>query len=97
MSNPVQAPNRPVHVIGATGRSGLALCRALLAEQVAVVPVVRSAPKWAATNLPALPRVAELGDAAALQAALRDAIAIVSTVHASHAAAIIAAAPRTRR
>ena len=31
----------PVHVIGASGRSGAALCRALLADGVRVVPVVR--------------------------------------------------------
>ena len=61
----------PVHVIGATGRSGLALCRGLLAEGIPVVPVVRNPEKWAAAGLPGGARRADLRD----QKALRDALA----------------------
>jgi hypothetical protein len=32
-----------VHVIGASGRTGTALCRSLLADGVPIVPVVRDA------------------------------------------------------
>jgi nucleoside-diphosphate-sugar epimerase len=82
-----------VHVIGASGRSGAALCRALSAAGAAYVPVVRSAENWAATSLPAAPRVADLTNPAALQKALADATHIVSTAHARHAPAILAASP----
>jgi uncharacterized protein YbjT (DUF2867 family) len=82
-----------VHVIGASGRSGAALCRSLIADNVAVVPVVRDAAKWAAQGIAGTPRVADLGDTAALHDALDGATSIVSTAHARHAAAVIAAAP----
>ena len=83
----------PVHVIGASGRSGAALARALLEAGIPVVPVVRDAARWAATGLPGTPRVADLTDAAALRAALAGAARIASTAHARHAPAILAAAP----
>ena len=40
-----------VHIIGASGRSGVALCRSLLADGVSFVPVVRNAAKWTATGI----------------------------------------------
>lgn len=86
-----------VHVIGASGRSGAAVCRALLAERITPVPVVRSPARWAATGIPGAPRIADITDPAALRAALRDANDIVSTAHARHAAAILAAAPQGAR
>ena len=86
-----------VHVIAATGRSGLSLCRALAARGVDVVPVVRSPEKFAATALPFAPRAADLGDAAGLAAALADASHIASAAHARHARAIVAAAPAGAR
>lgn len=86
-----------VHVIGASGRSGAALCRALIADNIAVVPVVRDAAKWAAQGIALAPRIADLADPAALRAALHDASAVVSTAHARHAAAVIAAAPPDAR
>jgi uncharacterized protein YbjT (DUF2867 family) len=86
-----------VHVIGASGRSGLALCRALMARGVDVVPVVRDAGKFGASGLPFVPRQADLGDAATLAAALADATRIASAAHARHAGAIIAAAPAQAR
>lgn len=77
-------------MIGASGRSGAALCRALGDR---VVPVVRSPAKWSALGLPGAARTADLGDPGALAAALRDATHIVSCAHARHAQEVIAAAP----
>jgi uncharacterized protein YbjT (DUF2867 family) len=83
----------PVHVIGASGRSGLALCQSLLADGIPVVPVVRNPAKWAACGLAGEVRLADLRAPAALGAALAGATRIVSCAHARHAAAIISAAP----
>ena len=54
-----------VHIIGASGRSGVALCRSLLADGVPFVPVVRNAAKWAATGIGVAARIADLADAGA--------------------------------
>jgi uncharacterized protein YbjT (DUF2867 family) len=83
----------PVHVIGASGRSGLALCRSLLADGIPVVPVVRNPAKWEAAGLAGEPRQADLRAPAALRDALAGATRIVSCAHARHTPAIIAAAP----
>ena len=83
----------PVHVIGASGRSGLALCRSLLADGIPVVPVVRNPAKWEDGELAGTPRQADLRQPDALRAALAGATRIVCCAHARHAAAIIAAAP----
>jgi uncharacterized protein YbjT (DUF2867 family) len=87
----------PIHIIGASGRSGATLCRALLMEGAAPVPIVRNTDNWAATGIALSPRIADLTDPAALRAALADATAIVSTAHARHAAAVIAAARTNAR
>lgn len=87
----------PVHVIGASGRSGQALVRALLAGGRTVVPVVRSAARWQATGLGLPPRLADLHDRQALRAALDGAGRIVSTAHARHAGAVLDAAPPAAR
>jgi nucleoside-diphosphate-sugar epimerase len=79
----------PVHVIGATGRSGAALLHAL---GDAAVPVIRNPARWQPRR-GAAPRIADLTDAASLGAALSDAATIVSTAHARHTAALLAAAP----
>ncbi|HEY4042055.1 MAG TPA: NAD(P)H-binding protein [Rhodopila sp.] len=85
-----------VHVIGATGRSGLTLCRSLLRDRVPVVAVVRDLAKWIAAGLPMeAARSADLGDAMALRAALAGATRVVSCAHARHTQAIIAAAPES--
>ncbi|HEY8610196.1 MAG TPA: NAD(P)H-binding protein, partial [Roseomonas sp.] len=84
----------PVAVIGASGRSGSALCRALLAEGLDFRPVVRNPARWAATGLPGEPRLADLRDPAALRAALAGAGRVASCAHARHAPAILAAAPQ---
>src|SRR5271166_988677 len=86
-----------VHVIGASGRTGLALCRTLLADGIPVVPVVRNPAKWAAGGLEGQARQADLRQAEALRAALSDAGRIVSCAHARHAPAILAAAPHSAR
>jgi nucleoside-diphosphate-sugar epimerase len=83
----------PVHIIGASGRSGLALSRSLLEDGIQVVPVVRSTAKWLASGLPGEARQADLRAPDALRAALADARRIVSCAHARHAASIIEAAP----
>jgi nucleoside-diphosphate-sugar epimerase len=86
-----------VHVIGASGRSGAALCGALAAAGHGYVPVVRSVEKWARLGLPGVPRPAELGDATSLRAGLWGAEWVVSCAHARHAGAILAAAPAGAR
>nr|WP_321984181.1 NAD(P)H-binding protein [uncultured Lichenicoccus sp.] len=81
-----------VHVIGASGRSGAALCRALLAAGVAVAPVVRNLERWRATALPGDARLADIEAPEALRPALSDATHIVCTAHARNAGRVIEAA-----
>ncbi len=88
--------NGAIHVIGASGRSGTALCRSLLADAVPYVPVVRSAARWAAAGLPGTPRIADLKQPS-LGVVLRGADRIVSCAHARHIPAILAAAPDASR
>ena len=90
-------PTGPVHVIGASGRSGLALCRALAADGVPVVPVMRDAGKWRAAGVAAEPRIADLTDSTALRTALVGATRIVSCAHARFAPAVLAAGPPDAR
>ncbi len=80
-------------VVGAAGRSGAALCRALASRGTPFVPVVRNAAKWAALGLPGTPRLADLRDPEALRAALAGATQVASAAHARWAGAILAAAP----
>jgi uncharacterized protein YbjT (DUF2867 family) len=86
-----------VHIIGASGRSGIALCRSLSTDGVAFVPIVRNATKWDAAGIDVPARVADLTNMARLRAALRDATRIVSCAHARHTAAVLAAAPSDAR
>ncbi len=83
----------PVHVVGATGRSGLAVCRALQAAGIPIVPLVRSLAKWNATGraegLEGEPRAMELTDHFSLTVALRDAVRLVSCAHARHTQALV--------
>ncbi|MEO3475245.1 NAD(P)H-binding protein [Roseomonas sp. CAU 1739] len=81
-----------IALVGATGRSGAALARALAEAGIAFIPVTRSAAKWAALGLPGEARLADLRDAAALKRALAGADRVVSTVHARWAPALLAAA-----
>jgi nucleoside-diphosphate-sugar epimerase len=86
-----------VHVIGASGRSGLALCRALSADGVEIVPVVRDAAKWAAGGIASAPSVADLTDADGLRMALHGAARVVSCAHARFAPSVLAAGPADAR
>jgi len=83
-------------VIGASGRSGAAVCRSLLADGVPFVPVVRDRARWAATGLPGEPRVADL-ETGGLAAALAGAARVASCAHARHIPAILDAAPNGAR
>ena len=89
-------PSR-VHVIGASGRSGAALCRSLLADGVECVPVVRDQAKWTATGIGAAAHIADLTDAVRLCDALAGATRIVTCAHARHTAAVLAVAPPDAR
>ncbi|GAN63592.1 NADH-ubiquinone oxidoreductase 39-40 kDa subunit [Acetobacter indonesiensis NRIC 0313] len=84
-----------VHVIGASGRSGAALCAALQAEGRAVIPLVRN--PAAAASLPNARLIDLTGPEASLRAALADATTIVCTAHARNIPALIAAAPTTTK
>lgn len=86
-----------VHVIGASGRTGAALCRALAASGRGFVPIVRDPARWAAHGLRASPRTADLTDPAALRAALVDAAVVVSCAHAQHTEQLLAASPVAAR
>lgn len=89
-------------MIGASGRSGASLVRALLARGVAVQPVARDTVRWRAAGIPAHPLlrklvVADLHDHAALKAALAGAVRVVSTAHARTTHLLLAAAPAGAR
>ncbi len=84
-------------VIGASGRSGLALCRTLAAEGTGFTAVVRNPDKWHAAGLPGAVRTADLRHSAALEQALRGAELVVSCAHARHSAAILRATPAPTR
>ncbi len=86
-----------VHVIGASGRSGAALCRRFACDGVRFVAVVRDAARWAAAGVAGEVRVADLGDAGALREALAGADWVVSCAHARFAGAVLAAAPAGAR
>ncbi|MGI4746738.1 MAG: SDR family oxidoreductase [Janthinobacterium lividum] len=83
----------PVHVIGANGRSGQALVRALLDRGATVVPVVRSVDRWRAAGIQLPPRIADLEDRTALATALAGASRVVSTAHARYAGLVLDAGP----
>jgi nucleoside-diphosphate-sugar epimerase len=84
----------PVHVVGASGRSGAALSRVLGSR---IVPVVRDAAKWAALGFGVTPMIADLTDPLSLASALREATHVVSCAHARFASQLIAAAPEEAR
>nr|WP_314071322.1 NAD(P)H-binding protein [uncultured Roseococcus sp.] len=79
-----------IAVIGASGRSGSALCRALREPFRAVV---RSTAKWQALGIDAPAALADLQDPASLRAALAGASVVISCAHARNIPAILAAAP----
>lgn len=89
--------NVAIYVIGASGRTGTAICRALLERGNHVCPVVRDPARWQATGLPGVPMIADLMDAPSLRQALAPAQIIVSAAHARHTKSILAAAGRAEK
>ncbi|EUK19375.1 SDR family oxidoreductase [Commensalibacter papalotli (ex Servin-Garciduenas et al. 2014)] len=84
-----------IHVIGASGRSGLALIKELQNHGCTVIALVRSPEKWQQTNIDCEFRIIDLkGPLSLLTSALQDATHIVSTAHARHASIIIKAGPK---
>lgn len=94
-----QDPLPPVvHLIGASGRSGAALTRALAARGVNVIPLVRDPAKFSALGFSFPPRRIDLTrPAEELREALADAAVIVNTAHARHTETLLAAAPPEAR
>lgn len=86
-----------VHVVGASGRSGSAVARAVLVAGGDVVPVVRDGMRWTTTGIGRTPRIVDLRDKIGLAAVLADAEHVVSCAHARHTGAILAAAPSRAR
>jgi nucleoside-diphosphate-sugar epimerase len=86
-----------VHVIGATGRTGAVLCRALLDAGNQVVPVVRDADRWRALGLAGTPVVADLAEVPGLARALAGAERVVSVSYAVWTGQVLAAAPAGAR
>ncbi|WP_306309437.1 SDR family oxidoreductase [Acetobacter oeni] len=102
-----------MHVIGAGGRSGAALCRTLLVQGNNIIPLIRN-PERYRTGLAGVglspgehmagggslrkPRIVDLtGPANTLKAALTDAAIVVCTAHARNIPAILNAAPPEAR
>lgn len=84
-----------IAVIGASGRSGSALCRSLLAQNCQIIAVVRDPTKLApdiAQRCYAI-KQANLTDPQSLACALKEATLVVNTAHARHCAALLAATP----
>ena len=59
-----------VHIIGASGRSGIALSRSLVADHVSLVPIVRDHAKWHSAGIAVAARHADLTEATQLRDAL---------------------------
>lgn len=92
--NMTDAPkNGPVCIIGASGRSGSALCRALLAEGQKIIAVVRSQGNLAPDIVDACQavRITDLTNSTTLALAFEGAEVVINTAHARHLPAILAA------
>ena len=87
------ASTSTICVIGASGRSGSALCRQLIAQGRSVIAVVRSRGKLAPdlAEMCTAVRQADLTDPVALPIALEQADVVVNTAHARHLPAILLA------
>ena len=82
-----------IAVIGASGRLGASVCRALAASGEDYRPVVREPDRWRALGLSAVPAQADLQDPIGMAQALAGAEQIVSCAHARFTPAVLAAAP----
>lgn len=80
-----------IALVGAAGRSGAHLARALAAQRRPFRAVVRDAANWHSLGLPADVATADLLDATSLADALHGADVVVSCAHARHAPALLAA------
>ncbi|MFT9299317.1 MAG: NAD(P)H-binding protein, partial [Gluconobacter sp.] len=87
------ASTSTICVIGASGRSGSALCRQLINQGHSVIAVVRSRGKLAPdlAEMCTAVRQADLTDPVALPIALEQADVVVNTAHARHLPAILRA------
>jgi uncharacterized protein YbjT (DUF2867 family) len=79
-----------IALIGAAGRSGAALARALAARGTPFRAVVRNPAKWRALEIAGPYAIADLQQPLTLRAALAGATRLVSTVHARHSPTILA-------
>ena len=86
-----------VFVIGATGRTGAALCRRLAEAGRPFVPVVRDAALWRELGLPGERRVLDLSETRSVAYTLEDARIVVSCAHASHTPTILEATGEATR
>ena len=99
--------HNPVHVIGASGRCGQAVCRALIQRGTPVVALVRNYAKlqasglltrYSTTDSSITLRVVDMtGPKDTLRTALADATRIICTAHARHIPALLAASPHQAR
>ena len=82
-----------IAIIGASGRLGASVCRALAASGDTYRPIVRNPANWRALGLPGIPECADMQDAQAMTDALVGATKIISCAHARFTSAVLAAAP----
>jgi nucleoside-diphosphate-sugar epimerase len=82
-----------VHIIGASGRCGAALCRALAASGTEVVALVRDLKRWRALAVPGEAREIQLADYFSVMMALKDATRVVNLAPALYTKALMAAGP----
>ncbi|MGG5810043.1 SDR family oxidoreductase [Falsiroseomonas sp. CW058] len=80
-------------MIGASGRTGAELCRALHAAGLPFRPVARDLSRWRACGIPVSGRPGDLTQPEGLARAVAGATAIVNCAHARHTPALLAAAP----
>lgn len=81
----------PVHVLGATGRIGQAVCRALVAQGVKVIPLVHEPHRWDETGIEGKPRAIDLLDDYSMRSELADAVRVISCASPLHTANILVA------
>jgi len=86
-----------IAVIGAAGRAGSALCRALREQGTPFVPVVRNAAHWIFTSITTEAVFADLEDGAALRRVLANASIVVSCAPAAFTAQVLEYAPQGAR
>ena len=81
----------PVHVLGAAGRIGQAVCRELAYQGVPYIPLVRDTLTWRKAGLPGTPRTVDALDSYAMREALKDSVRVLSCLSPHHTSTIVAA------